>query len=216
MRTIIIGHGPSILRQKLGSEIDRHDQIIRMKRHSDLPKLRPDLYGSRTDVVVSSMTLGRVIMDAWEGVKDFWLFDDTRTENDSDKTLPQDANVYCDRDVCRFWRTQYRRLRKDYVKADSQKLIDGVSDNKGHLHPSAGTHAILYAMHKANPDEIQLHGFDNILSGTHDWSITRGHEYKEYPDHNWPAESQMLDLLCRVYGYQMKKGDTGSALLNAI
>jgi hypothetical protein len=70
MQIVIVGHGPSILRQKLGKKIDSYDRVIRMKRTSDLTKNRPDLYGKKTDVVVSSLTLGRVIMDAWEGVKD--------------------------------------------------------------------------------------------------------------------------------------------------
>ena len=214
MQIVIVGHGPSILRQKLGKKIDSYDQVVRMKRTADLPKNRPDLYGRKTDIVVSSLTLGRVIMDAWKGVNQFWLFDDTRTERDGDKVLPKE--VYCDRKTCRVWRTQYRRLRKDYVKANSQKPVDGLSDDKGHLHPSAGSHAIMYAMHKLNPTRIKLYGFDSLLSGKHDWSITRGHEWKEYPDHNWAAEQELLKLLCDVYRYNIDTTKTGSATLNAI
>ena len=213
MQTVIVGHGPSILRPKLGKDIDLFDCVIRMKRTSDLTKNRPDLYGKKTDVVVSSLTLGRVIMDAWKGVKDFWLFDDTRTEIDDDKVMPKGA--YLARDTCRVWRTQYRRLRKTYTKANSQKPKDGLSDDKGHLHPSAGSHAIMYTMDKLNPDRITLYGFDSLLSGKHDWSITRGNEYKEYPDHNWAAEQELLKLLCNVYQYKLDVKETGSAVLNA-
>lgn len=206
MRMAIIGHGPSMMHKPLGEQIDGFDVVVRMKRTWDLPERYPTFYGSRTDIVCGSLTLGASMIEPWHerGVREFWLFSDSR-HDDWPKSVEREladrfGNVYCNRSLCNIWRAKYITLREDIVLAESQVRSEGLSDEKGHKHQSAGSRAIMYAMAR-QPDAIALFGFDSLVSGEFTWSITRGPDYRKYPDHNWQAESRLLGEMCRHFGY---------------
>lgn len=206
MKIAIVGHGPSLLHSPCGPEIDAYDFIVRLKRSWDLPVSYSKFYGSKTDAVCGSLTLGQAMIQPWyeKGVREFWLFSDSRHE-DWPETVERDLNVryqnvHIDRDMCRYWREKYRGLRHWNERSQQQVQSDKLSDDLGHLHQSAGSHAIMYAMAR-KPRSIALFGFDSLLSGKFTWSITRGPSYNQYPDHNWEAERQLFGELCRHFQY---------------
>ena len=71
---------------------------------------------------------------------------------------------------------------------------------------SAGLHAILYACHLGYR-EIVLFGFDNVASGGFTWSVTRGPEWNQYPDHRWDIEREMVKLIGSEYGASIRASD---------
>lgn len=206
MRMAIVGHGPSILQRPVGDQIDACDFIVRLKRSWELPGQYPKFYGSKTHAVCGSLTLGEGMIRPWvdRGVNEFWLFSDSRHE-DWPKSFERDlheryGNVYCNRPLCKVWREKYLSLREDIKRAAQQVRSDNLSDDLGHKHQSAGSHAIMYAMAR-QPESIALFGFDSLLSGEFTWSITRGPDYQQYPDHNWHAERRLFGELCNHFQY---------------
>lgn len=209
MKIAIIGHGPSLQRYKPGRDIDAHDKVVRLKRSRHLLQY-PEHFGSRTDVVCGSATIGAALKDHWENeCTDFWVFVDTRTEGLVNGKLNalvayfEPNGIHVDPSLCKTWREHYRAIRSDYPLAQGQERKDRLSDDKGHLHPSAGTHSILYALDIHKPDVLRLYGFDSIATGAFTWSLTRGPDWTQYPDHNWETEQRMLNDIAAHYGYQI-------------
>ena len=213
MRACIVGHGPSMHTHEYGNEIDVHDKVIRLKKSQHLLK-RPKLFGTKTDIVMGSAVLGSSLIGAWS--TRYWLFLDTRTAHMSGLELGQihvkfyPANsCLIDKDLCLKWIEHYRSIRESAVLDPRQtKKIWNVgdqtrtlSDDFGHLHPSAGMFAIIYTMYHLRPKQLDLYGFDNVRTGTFDWSVTRGADWKEYPDHNWKTESKLLQDVAQAYKY---------------
>ena len=205
MKACIVGHGPSLCAQPFrGKDINSHDTVIRLKRSWNLLD-RPDLFGVKTDVVCGSYVVGEGLINPWS--KNYWLFLDTRTLQTPDVDLKSVIDRFkpnsclIDRDLCRQWINYYRALR---VPFDQDKLQEGkgpLSDGLGHLHFSAGMFAILYALKHLKPETLNLYGFDNVKSGHFAWSVTRGPDWKQYPDHNWKTESILLADVAKHYGY---------------
>lgn len=202
MKTAIVGHGPSLLKARLGSEIDGHDKVVRLKRSWGLPADYPECYGTRTDIAVGSLVVAESLIKGWtqRGVASFWLFYDTRTDA-LDPVVEGDVKL--DKELCQHWRMIYRDLRPVVTLEKAQKQTSGLSDDRGHLHPSAGMHAIIYALHFDKPDTLSLYGFDSLITGRFTWSVTRGMEWMQYPDHNWAAEREMLETVAAHYGYHV-------------
>ena len=202
MKTIIVGHGPSILTQALGKQIDEFDKVIRLKRCWETLKY-PKIYGSRTDVVCGSWTIGPQLKGV--GSPEYWIFLDSRHKEVSDDQIAQmklafaPSDLLIDRELCDHWNKVYFDNREDYP-IEHMTERKKTSDEKGHWHMSAGLHAIMYAMEYLKPDELVLAGFDNLLSGKQEtWSITRGPDWKHYPDHNWKSEQKVLGLMAEYY-----------------
>lgn len=210
MQACIVGHGPSMLTKQQGFKINQHDKVVRLKDSKNLV-LRPEYFGSKTDIVCGSLVVGARLTGEWSD--EYWLFVDTRTahipQSELDevikKFLPNQCHI--DRYTCLYWVEQYKRIRNK-IKLDRRQELKGpLSDEKGHLHCSAGMFSIIYALSHLKPDELVLYGFDNIYNGTFNWSVTRGMEWRKYPDHNWQAESRMIYDVCKHYGYELKKQD---------
>ena len=162
MKVAIIGHGPSLLKAQKGQEIDGHDVVVRIKRSWQLPEIYPEFYGTRTDYVCGSMTLGEGVVKPWhdKGVRKFWLFVDQRTKDlptAMEETLDRDyGGVHCDRELCAKWRDIYINLRWP-IERDPQQVMNALlSDEMGHRHQSAGSHAIMYALDVLRPKSISL------------------------------------------------------------
>lgn len=212
MQLAIIGHGPSLLKAHYGREIDGHDLIVRLKRSAHLPRQYPQFFGTRTNIVCGSLTIAPVLAMDWPGQRTYWIFADTRTfgpdaERRAMNAIPG-ANVTFDEALCERWVSEYRRMRLGIALADGQKRHEKLSDDHGHLHCSAGMFAVIYAMAITRPTQISLYGFDNIRTGGFTWSLTRGPEWNQYPDHNWETESRLLREVCNAYGYEAEiQGD---------
>ena len=207
MKAIIVGHGPSLLPRELGSKIDTYNKVIRLKRCQETLK-HPSIYGSKTDIVCGSWTIGSQL----KGVKspEYWVFLDSRHASVLQKDieamiesfLPSDCLI--DQELCSTWNKVYFDNR-DFYPIEEMTERKKTSDEKGHFHMSAGLHAVMYALEYLKPDELTLAGFDNLLSGKQEtWSVTRGPDWKQYPDHNWKAERITLGLMAEKYGVEIK------------
>lgn len=200
MRCAIVGHGPSLLRGERGKEIDSYDCVIRLKRSWQLLKY-PLHYGSRVDIALGSLKTMPAMAEGWPGVR-LWAFQDTRTEDWPPETWTR-YGAECSPLLCRHLIERYRAIRGRMVLDDAQTTKGALSDDHGHLHPSAGMFSIAMAMHDMQLSELALFGFDSLVSGVFDWSVTRGPDYREYPDHNWQAEARLLRELATEHGMDL-------------
>ena len=183
---IIVGHGPSLLRMNLGEYIDTRP-VVRLKRCLDTLQ-QPLQYGTRTDAVCGSWTIRNALFEV--PAKEYWTFVDSRHD-------PTAAEIeawpgYLNQTLCEEWNRHYRALRTPWVCPKEQKEGPHSTITLGHRHLSAGFHAILYCCQKWKPKTISLLGFDNMISGTFTWSVTRGPDWTHYPDHRWDLEQQLL------------------------
>lgn len=212
MKIAIIGHGPSLLNGYRWEDIDRHDAVVRIKRCWNLVESYPQHYGQRTDYVCGSLKIAPDLCHGWgkRGVRNWWVFDDSRTYG---RGVPVPEGAYCDSELCKRWRDEYLAIRQPYTLADGQQAYDGLSDECGHKHQSAGSHAIMYALALLRPEMISLYGFDSIATGAFTWSVTRGKQWHQYPDHNWRAESVLLDKMAEHYGYSIARFDGPKSMM---
>jgi len=187
MNVCIVGHGPSLLNQRLGDRIDGYDVVIRQKRCQETLK-RPETYGTRIDVVCGSWTIAPQLFEI--GAGEVWVFLDSRHADVSDALVEHVSQVArIDRSLCDDWNARYRARRTPYKRPDERvKEFDPL----GHPHLSAGFHTLLYACAFLKPESVTLAGFDNVRTGGWTWSITRGPEWGQYPDHRWDIEHEML------------------------
>lgn len=189
MKAIIVGHGPSIMGEEMGELIDEFDIVIRLKRcqHTlDVPKN----FGTKTTIVAGSLTIAGALRDI--EAEQYWVFVDSRHTDVDSAVLESAPKIFnpkpckLDKNLCDSWDEIYRSKRDEM-------------GGQGHNHTSQGFKAIVYALHFLKPDELVLVGFDNIYSGDFTWSITRGPEWKHYPDHRWDVEHVLIDELKKVY-----------------
>ena len=200
MNLLIVGHGPSLLQRNAGAEIDSYDFVVRQKRCQETLAY-PEIYGSKKDAVCGSWTIGPQLVHV--GADEIWVFLDSRHEKvpmgeiwRAQQSLP--ATILPG--LCNRWNETYRSLRTPPELDPRQKKWSEL----GHPHLSAGFHAIIYAAEIKRPKTITLAGFDNIQTGTFTWSITRGPDWQNYPDHNWPVEHAMLPLVEEEFDVEVK------------
>lgn len=207
MRVAIVGHGPSLLKREAGAEIDGHDCVVRLKRSAHLMQ-RPNIFGGLVDVVACSGAIAGAMRKEWPEVSRFWVFADSRNfgQGVEEAVAEQLPGGYCNEALCKRWVDEYVALRDATPTDPRQQSHARCSDDLGHLHCSAGTFALIYALHVIQPEEVTLYGFDNVRSGTFDWSLTRGPAWDKYPDHNWEAESRLIPRICNAYGYRLEAG----------
>lgn len=220
MRVVCVGHGPSLTESQRGAEIDDHDFIVRMKRSKPFLD-RPQWFGTKTDAVVCSLALVPAIVE-WNA-PEYWAFIDSRysdmTEEQIDEYLKGNWGSLpyrWDKTVCDQWNARYRDLR-EFVKINDEKEmprpkfelgeqmeVKPTSDEYGHTHMSAGLHALIYACHFLKPETITLAGYDNVVSGNWTWSLARGPDWNQYPDHRFDIEHEMLPEIEEVFGVKIK------------
>lgn len=184
---VIVGHGPSLLEKRAGAEIDSHDFVVRLKRSKDLLRY-PEIYGARADAVCGSWTIRRELADVAPLV---WVFMDSRHDSVPDEEVERaEMEIPCriERELCRYWNRVYRAMRTPYEMPNGMQQFDPL----GHPHMSAGMHAIVYAAAILPCERITLAGFDNIETGTFTWSVTRGPDWMQYPDHRWDVEHELI------------------------
>lgn len=189
MKAIIVGHGPSIMGEEMGHLIDEFDIVIRLKRCQHTLDL-PQHFGTKTTVVAGSLTIAGALRDI--EAEQYWVFVDSRHTNVDPQVLENihklfiDKPVVLDKPVCETWDEMYRSKR-DELGAH------------GHNHTSQGFKAIVYALEHFDLDELILVGFDNIMTGTFTWSITRGPDWTHYPDHRWDVEHALLEDVKKIF-----------------
>jgi hypothetical protein len=185
----IVGHGPSLLaREDTGWPIDSAEFVVRMKATGyHLMRDLPASAGSKVTHWGGSYTIAPVIRQlATLSGTPAWVWVDSRHQG---MKLDIDGLIV-DKELCDGWDATYRDIMHKFP-GEGQ-----------HAHTSQGTKAILYACKFLEPDSIRLYGFDNLKSGKPGWSLTRGQGWK-YPDHNWQAERELLELIERAFGVEV-------------
>lgn len=201
MDAIIIGHGPSLLERREGVRIDLHTFVIRQKRCWDLMKV-PQVYGTKTTAICGSWTIRKQLKQV--PAHFYWAFLDSRhgevTEDELDKAADQGFETR--RTLCDHWNERYRQMRTPF-EMWPQSERKATSDDLGHTHMSGGLHTLLYTCELLKPKRIILAGYDNVRTGTFTWSLARGPEWNQYPDHRWDIENKMVPIIASEYGIEI-------------
>ena len=204
-RCIIVGHAPSMLLEEMGELIDGYDTVIRLKNCRQT-LMKPEFYGTKTDIVGGSLTIAGQLRDLTS--EKFWIWTDSRHEgwewNDQINALPHiftNKRVFIDRDLCNTWNTTYRNMREATPDHnwDEAMRASRYDTGEGENHMSQGLHALVYACALLKPDAVDLIGFDNVLTGEFNWSVTRGEDWDKYPRHRWDIENKMVDIISKHY-----------------
>jgi hypothetical protein len=199
MNIAIIGHGPSMLLEKRASFIDSFDFVVRQKKRGiELMQEHPEFFGNKTNAVCGSVGQYRAINYP---NTEKWVFIDSRYENANVSNL---VGARVDKDLCNKWNQKFREKRTDYSPPDERIVSSKSSDSFGHRHLSSGFHTILYACKLLSPKSITLFGFDSLQNGDFTWSLTRGEQWKQYPDHRWDIEFLMIEEVKKHFGINME------------
>jgi hypothetical protein len=210
MKVCIVGHGPSLQRERRGPEIDEFDKVIRQKRSETLLE-HPEHYGTRTDIACYSLKLiqlGHIQLKADE----YWSFVDSRFSKVKAETFEilkkkfekkYGAPLRIDKDICDFWNETYREMRTPFTRHPQQSATP-YSDDLGHLHMSAGLHTLVSACYFLRPKEIVLAGYDSVVSGDWTWSAARGEKWNAYADHRFDVEHEMLPIIASTYDVEIR------------
>jgi hypothetical protein len=151
------------------------------------------------------------MLGSWNQLRDIpeqlWIFIDSRfphlTEEDFEAARQQ-FNAHIDGELCRAWDAIYRARRTPLPSLPNHiKQHPIASDMRGHRHMSSGLHAVIYACEWLKPERLDLIGFDNVRTGEFTWSITRGQDWKKYPDHRWDVEHKMIPDIAKEYGVEI-------------
>jgi len=192
-----------MLTRQLGAQIDSFDCVIRQKRCGETLK-HPQQYGSRVDAVCGSFTIAMGLKQDVTA-KEYWVFMDSRHHAVADQQVEQVRRaVPCIilRKVCDDWNERYRNMREAFVM-DAAQERKKTSDELGHTHMSAGLHTLIYACELLKPKAVMLAGFDNVQTGGFTWSISRGPDWQQYPDHNWATEHKLVPVIAEHYGVEV-------------
>lgn len=200
MKVVIVGHGPSLHNSGLGTFIDSHNIVIRQKAVShNLISSKPNDFGQKTSIICGSYTIKESLF--WDKNAQIWVFTDSRHSN---ITIQQDSRFILLQDVCDYWNNLYRSMRTDGYIRHTKMTIHKTSSDIGHNHMSCGLHTIIYACEILKPKRLILVGFDNIKTGCFTWSLTRGPQWNQYPDHRWDIEKEMLLVLADRYSVEFE------------
>src|SRR5260221_10834799 len=71
MEAVICGHGPSLQGAGLGTRIDKHEQVVRLKNCSELLETPKD-YGRKTTIMFSSTEVCRQLHK--DPAEEYWGF----------------------------------------------------------------------------------------------------------------------------------------------
>lgn len=141
---------------------------------------------------------GDKIITSWgRRMPNQWAFIDSRVTPSEEEIKSYSGTVL--KDVCDRWNQFYRESRTPYQRIEGTVLCPSSTEGLGHNHLSSGFHGILYACEIWKPKEILLVGFDSVATGNFTWSLTRGKDYKTYPDHRWDIEHQLLAKVIEEY-----------------
>jgi hypothetical protein len=186
MKIAIVGHGPSPMGKKLGSEIDSHDVVVRLKNCA--PLIGTEDYGNRTDALCLSTEVVGLCNKVMSGL--YWLYP---KKGDFDIGPVMDT---------------IRRTGALFMIA--QNLTDYWNDifrKSGAHHPnvSTGLAAIIMAAHYYEPQQITLIGFDTLLNPKepflrNDASPRTG---VGVITHDWQKENELLYTLADQYRFQI-------------
>lgn len=177
---VIVGHGPSMEGCKLGKVIDSHDIVIRLKAG-----ILSEDFGYKTTVMCASTEVVGLFFNL--DAQEYWAYP---KKGYFDRAVFK-AIVQLQKPVmiplayCNEWNKKFRDMKAS------------------HPNVSTGMAAILIALHRYNPKEISLAGFDTLLNPE-----TEFNRHKDVPStglwkaglaktqgHDWKKENELLTNL---------------------
>lgn len=208
MSVAIVGHGPSMLGSCNGELIDSFDFVVRQKALSQglILNNKKD-FGNKVSAICGSWTIKNALFWSYSAQK--WVFLDRRHSDVSKAETEKYEKITGARvlkDTCQHWTDLYTNSRSSsYTWSHLDEITThSTSDDKGVRHLSCGLYTIIYACELLKPKEITLFGFDNIKSGNFTWSLARGPNWKDYPDHRWDTENALIPVIEKVYEVRLK------------
>lgn len=183
MKVAIVGHGPSLKGAGLGGEIDDHDKVVRLKGSGSV--IGSNDYGSRTDALCASTEIMGTFFKV--NASEYWAYPKKGLYNRShagEVIGRLEKPVLIPLNHCNYWNERFRQMGAQ------------------HRNVSTGMAAILISIHRWNPDEIKLYGFDTLLNPSRvfdrNMDIPRSGG-GDYPNHDWQKENELLTVLSNVY-----------------
>lgn len=189
MEVVIVGHGPSLKKARLGERIDGMDFVVRLKNCSML-LAEKRMYGSKTDAMCSSTEVLHHLPKV--KAKEYWGYPKKGFYNQGAvwwlerHVVPQGGVVVVPLDVCNLWNGFFREL--------------------GGKHPnvSTGMGALVIALDRLKPEKVWLAGFDNVWNPkTRGYKSTVPTQFNaggsKDTGHDWETEHQMLPYLAAKY-----------------
>lgn len=181
MEVIICGHGPSLKDAGLGSKIDSHEKVVRLKNCSELLQIPKD-YGTRTTIMFSSTEV------CWQlhkvPAEEYWCFPKRDTYNtDLTDQLRKKVNG---------------RVR---VLAQQSHVWNKLFRDMGGQHPnvSTGMAAIISVCELLNPRVLHLAGFDILLNPKLAYVSTVPSPFNDGGSkdtgHDWVSENKLLQFI---------------------
>lgn len=189
----LVGHGPSLEGEGRGNCIDAHDVVFRFKKGWQLCT-QPFDYGRRcTYLVASTEVPGCFLLPDVHALRreilGYIAYPKYGFYNEHAIESMQGAighAIAVPLNLCNMWNYQFRQL--------------------GATHPnvSLGMAGIFIAAHELRPARISLAGFDALQ--TPDKPFTRITSVPRtgtgpFPDHDWPTERRLLEVLAREYQF---------------
>jgi hypothetical protein len=189
MNVVVVGHGPSLKKQRLGKKIDEADFVVRLKNCSMLLAERP-MYGRRTDAMCSSTEVLHYLPKV--KAAEYWCYPKKGFYNQASlwwlekRVVPLGSKVIVPLDVCNLWNGFFREL--------------------GGRHPnvSTGMAAVIIALDRLKPKKLWLAGFDNVLNPRIEgYRSTVPTQFNDGgmkdTGHDWATENRMLPYLAAKY-----------------
>lgn len=188
MNIIIVGHGPSLIGKKLGSQIDGYDLVVRLKGCSGV--LGTEDYGKRADILC--MSTEAVNLAFTVNTEGYWLYPKKgRYDTSVIGTFLGDIGrpVLLPLGLMNTWNETFRGM--------------------GGKHPnvSTGMAAIIIAAYHMNPSEIILAGFDTLTNP--DVPFSRNDAIPRTGvgviDHDWKKENELLKIVSESLSVRISK-----------
>lgn len=183
MKICIVGHGPSLKGRGLGQLIDSHEKVVRLKGSGNVIGKRD--YGSKTDALCASTEIMGTFFKANAG--EYWAYPKKGVYNliGAGELIGRlEKPVMIPLTFCNHWNGRFRQM------------------GACHHNVSTGMAAILISVHRWQPHEIVLAGFDTLLNPS--VKFDRNPEIPRsgdgpYPNHDWQKENELLTVLRNVY-----------------
>lgn len=186
MKICIVGHGPSLVGKSLGSTIDSHDLVVRLKGSAGV--LGTEDYGKRCDVLCMSTEVTGIGYAFKPEI--FWLYP---KNGDYDKSVIGTFIGDMGRPVL-LPLEMFRSMNKSFREM-------------GATHPnvSTGMAAIITAAVYLSPSQITLAGFDTLIDPSVPFSRNNAIPRTGVGEitHDWAKERVLLDGLAERYNFSI-------------
>lgn len=195
MKVCVVGHGRSLKDAKLGKKIDACDKVVRLKGADKV--LWTDDFGSKTDALCGSTeVMGNFLnMERKGGVQEYWGYP---KNGDFDIKVAMKVLLKLQKPLMiplafsNNWRSRFQQMGSTFPNV------------------STGTAAILFTIHRWEPETILLAGFDTVMNPKirfarhEDVPRSTKDSTKPFPPHDWATENKLLKKLEEIYNMEIK------------